>query len=325
MRRLPPFPELVAFEAVARQLSFTRAGTELCLTQSAVSHRVRRLERHLGARLLHRLNPGVALTSEGQALLCELAGILDALGRLGTRGRRTLRIAAGSALCGWWLAGRLGEFLNAHPGLSVDLVPVETGDSPPPGVDVRILWVAPGEDAATSTQSPLFHERVFPVCSPRLLPGGRPLSNAVALGQMTLLHKGAVSIGEWSWPLWLDRLGVTPAARAGSEMRFAEMGLVLAAAVDGAGVALARSLLVADTIRAGRLVVAIANVTPMTSSKRHVARWSSARNDDPDVLSFVHWITDQAARTLSEPVESLPSGGMDVPQIRPRSLRAVGL
>src|SRR5262245_46101662 len=125
MRRLPPFAELVAFEAVARHLSFTRAAAELCLTQSAVSHRVRRLEEHLGTQLIRRLNPGLALTDAGAALLPELASVLDRLEALQGRRERRLRVAAGSALCTWWLARRLPEFMSQRPGLSIELVPIE--------------------------------------------------------------------------------------------------------------------------------------------------------------------------------------------------------
>src|SRR5690242_11799260 len=110
MRRLPPLPELVAFEAVARLHSFTRAAAELSLTQSAVSHRVRRLESHVGTLLLRRLNPGIELTDAGRALLPRAAAALDALAEIGDRvgqGERRLRVCAGAALCTWWLAGRL--------------------------------------------------------------------------------------------------------------------------------------------------------------------------------------------------------------------------
>ena len=125
MRRLPPIPEMVAFEAVARHLSFTQAAVELCITQSAVSHRVRRLEKYFGARLIQRLNPGLALTDAGAALLPELSALLDDFAQLGVRGERRLRVAAGSALCTWWLAGRLPLFMKERPGVTIELVPIE--------------------------------------------------------------------------------------------------------------------------------------------------------------------------------------------------------
>ncbi len=299
MRHLPPFPELLAFEAVARHLSFTRAAVELNLTQSAVSHRVRRLEEHLGERLFNRLNPGLMLTEVGLALLPQLSECLDGLARLGTKKSRRLRVGAAGALSSWWLVGRLPSFLAQQPTLSVELLPLEANQPLPPNLDLWIVWVGEGEDAATPKQQPLFTEQVFPVCSPRLLPGGRPLRDAQALGQMTLLHKASGSAGEWSWPLWMKRLCVNASTSAARELHLADMATVLAAAVEGAGVALSRSLLVQDALEAKRLVVAVAGVKTMPSSKRHVARWPSRNIDDPDVAAFVAWLEAESATTVS--------------------------
>lgn len=299
MRRLPPFPELVAFEAVARHLSFTRAAEELCLTQSAVSHRVRRLEEHLGSPLIRRLNPGLVLTEAGTALLPGLVAALDGLAQLGQPAERRLRVAAGSALCTWWLAGRLPGFMARRPGVSVELMSVEQAQAAIPHADVRILWVAPGEEPRGPTQMPLFNEQVFPVCSPALLPGGTPLRDVQALARLPLLHKATHGLGEWSWPVWLERLGGQPGAPPRSELRFAEMGLVLSAAVDGAGVALSRSLLVHDALVSGRLVVPLVGVEPMRSTKKHVARWPSAKAADPDIRAFVEWLVAEAMQTLA--------------------------
>jgi LysR family transcriptional regulator, glycine cleavage system transcriptional activator len=195
MRRLPPFPELVAFEAVARHLSFTRAAAELCVTQSAVSHRVRRLEQHFGVQLIQRLNPGLKLTDAGAALLPELTATLDTLSHLGVRRDRRLRVTAGSALCTWWLAGRLSKFMAQRPGISVELVPVENGSASMPEADVRIVWVAPDDAEPSSVQAPLFSEEVFPVCSPRLLPNGVPSRDPQVLSTLPLLHKAAGADG----------------------------------------------------------------------------------------------------------------------------------
>jgi LysR family transcriptional regulator, glycine cleavage system transcriptional activator len=281
MRRLPPFAELVAFEAVARHLSFTRASQELCITQSAVSHRIRRLEQHFGTPLIRRLNPGLALTERGVALLPGLAAALDGLSRLGSSDERRLRVAAGSPLCTWWLAGRLSGFIAQRPGVSVDLVPIESLHAPIPEVDVRILWVGPGEDLTGPRQARLFAEYVFPVCSPKLLPDGLPLRDAQQLAGLALLHKTANATGEWSWSVWLDRLGVQPSVDAGaqrrSELRLADMGLVMVS---------------------GRLAFAVADVEPMVSVKKHVARWPSAKASDADVKAFVEWLVAEAGRTL---------------------------
>ena len=299
MRQLPPFAELVAFEAVARNLSFTLAANELHLTQSAVSHRVRRLEEYLGSLLIRRLNPGLALTEAGAALLPGLVGVLDELAQIERPAERRLKVSAGSALCTWWLAGRLPGFMAQRPGVSIDLIPVDQAQVSMPQADVRILWVAPSEEPRGPTQVPLFNEQVFPVCSPALLPGGQPVRDAQALLRLPLLHKATHGMGEWSWSVWLERLGCQPSAKPRSELRFAEMGLVLSAAVDGAGVALSRSLLVHDALASGRMVVPLAGIEPMRSTKKHVARWPSSKKNDADVRAFVEWLATEAAQTLA--------------------------
>src|SRR5262249_15122581 len=161
--------------------------------------------------------------------------------------------------------------------------PVSVESTLPRDLDVRILWVEGGADEANAKQTPLFTEQVFPVCSPKLLPGGRPLRDPAALAKLTLLHKHSGAAGEWSWPVWLQRLGIDPARHQTKELQLAEMGLVLSAAIQGAGVALSRSLLVHDALRAGRLVFALDRFQPMVSSKRHVARWPTANVGDEDV------------------------------------------
>lgn len=304
MRKLPPFPELVAFEAVARHLSFTKAARELFITQSAVSHRVRRLEKFFGTQLIRRLNPGIKLSAAGQGLLPELSSALESLARLGeresARNERRLRVAAGSGLCNWWLTRRLPAFMSAHPGISVEIVPLENDATSIPHVDIRILWVDAGHEPATPTQAPLFAEYVFPVCSPRLLPGKRTMKNREALNSLPLLHKTAHAQGEWSWPVWFERLGVDRKSSKKGELRFADTGLLVSAAVDGAGVALTRSLLAYDALVSGTLVVPIAGFEPMVLSKKHVARWRRDRADDPDIKAFVDWIVAEAAVTIAK-------------------------
>ncbi|MGE0723373.1 MAG: LysR substrate-binding domain-containing protein [Alphaproteobacteria bacterium] len=315
--RLPPFPALVAFEAVARLGSFTRAAAELGLTQSAVSHRIGRLERHVGARLIERLNPGIALTAAGVAILPDLRRALDLLAAL-DRGaaaparRPALRIGVGSALATWWLARRLGRFVAERPAIPIELVPFENADEAARSdVDLRILWVGAGAARRTVTQRPLFREWVFPVCHPSLLPGGRPLRTAADLSSLPLIHKGPDEAprgrradqegAEWRWRTWLGRATAPPA------LRFREVGAALAAAAEGGGVALGRTLLVHDAIVDGRLAPALPPTERMRSAKVHVARWPRAASDDRRVRAFVDWLAGEASATIADRVGPTPA------------------
>lgn len=299
-RRLPPFGPLIAFDAVARHRSFTRAADELGVTQSAVSHQVRRLEEFLSLRLLKRLNPGVELSEDGARLQSELAPLLDGIAGLepGLRrrpGRQTLRVGAGSSLAAWWLVRRLRSFHALHPDIGIEFVPVEAEAVGEPSPDVRILWTTLPESRATSLQAPLFRERVFPVCAPSILPRGKPLSDSAALLELPLIQKGQAPTGEWSWPCWFRKLGLKRTAPRG--LVLGDMGLCLTAAVEGAGVAIGRSLLVGDSISDGRLVPALATPPDVLSTKVHIARWSPDLIGDRNTQTLVGWLAQAAEET----------------------------
>ncbi|MGL4636589.1 MAG: LysR substrate-binding domain-containing protein [Beijerinckiaceae bacterium] len=300
MRRLPPFGPLVAFDAVVRHRSFTRAADELGVTQSAISHQVRRLENFFGLKLLKRLNPGVEPTENGSKLLVDLAILLDGMAGLepGLRqrsGKQTLRLGVGSSLATWWLVRRLRSFHALHPDIEIDLVPTEIGAKNDPSLDVSIEWTTLAESRATSLQTPLFREHVFPVCSPLLLPDGKPLSDPTALLDLPLIQKGHSATGEWSWSFWFRKLGLTRAEPRG--LVLGNMGLCLTAAAEGGGVAIARSLLVSDAISERRLMPALAGTPDVLSTKVHVARWSAKRTGDRDTEVLVSWLTQAATET----------------------------
>ena len=306
MRRLPPFAPLVAFEAVVRLGSFTRAAAELGLTQSAVSHRVRGLERHLGSALIERLNPGLRVTPAGAALMPRLTEALELLAGIdaratGSRGVPPLRLGVGAALATWWLARRLPLLRARAPGIAIELVPFENADEADRAdVDLRVLWVGAAEAGETKTQRPLFRETVFPVCRPSLLPAGRAVASPAALRALPLIHKGSADDGsgeEWRWSSWLGggRGHATPAPA----LRVREIGQALAAAVEGGGVALGRSLLVHDAIADGRLVRALPVERRMICGKVHVARWSRALIGDRRVATVVGWLAAEAERAVS--------------------------
>jgi LysR family transcriptional regulator, glycine cleavage system transcriptional activator len=307
IRRLPPFAPLMAFDAVARHGSFTRAADELGVTQSAISHQIRRLEEFFGVKLLKRLNPGVVLSDDGARLHLELAPLLDGLAALapslGQRsGQKVMRLGAGSSLAAWWLVRRLRAFRELHPDIEIDFVPIESNADGEQHLDVRILWTTLAESHATALQAPLFHEDIFPVCAPSLLPSKKPLPHPAHLLNMPLIQKGQNPAGEWSWAFWFRQLGIQHEQPRG--LVLGDMGLCLTAAVDGGGVAIGRSLLVADAIREGRLMPALATTPVVHSTKIHIARWSQERVGDRDTEVLVNWLT-RAAHETSRDTQSI--------------------
>ncbi len=303
MHRLPPFAPLVAFDAVMRHLSFTRAAAELGVTQSAVSHRLAQLEDHFGTALFHRLNPGLEPTPAGRALAPALRDALDRLAglerhvRRPAAGRSVLRVGAGAALSRWWLVRRLADFAAGHPDIRLELVTVGS-EAAGRETDIWLRWLPRDQARRTTVTRPLFAETVFPVCHPRLLARGRTLAD------LPLLHKGRPEGqgAEWNWSTWAGRLGLQRPDMAGAaDLGFDEIDTALSAAAEGAGVALGRSLLVHDALADGRLARVLAPSWDMPSSKVHVATWRPDLIGDPALGRFVAWAIAETARTMAAP------------------------
>ena len=203
-----------------------------------------------------------------------------------------LKVGVGAALADYWLVRRLPDFAQTHPGISVELAVREAdAHARSTDLDVAVLWQPAAGLRPTSTQRLLFREHVFPVCHPRLLPGQRPLTDVTRLKSLPLLHKGRAGEdrgAEWSWTTWFERLGLGRPPPA--EIRFATIATAIAAALAGNGIVLARSLLVQDALRDGRLVRVLPQSWDVPSSKVQVVRWPPAMAGDPRVKAFVRWI-----------------------------------
>jgi LysR family transcriptional regulator, glycine cleavage system transcriptional activator len=297
MRALPPFDALVAFESIARLGSVTLAANELRLTQSAVSHRLKRLESFMGAVLLDRHRTGLTPTPAGDVLRSEVVKLLDDMAALRARSRvagqsSVLRAGGRAALSHYWLIRRLPRFTAAHPDIKIEIIDINTEAQARAGdVDAQIRWLPKASALSTSTQRILFEESVLPVAAPHLLPGGSSLSDVAMLANLPLLHKGPPGRqdgAEWSWASWFDRLGLDVTVPDG--LRFDTISMSLAAALDGAGVALGRTLLVHDAMNEGRLVRILPAKWDMPSSKVHVIRWPAVLSGDARVTRFTAWI-----------------------------------
>lgn len=307
MRDLPPFDALVAFEAVLRHGSMIAAAAELGVTQSAVSHRLRRLEAFVGTPLFLRLNPGLAPTAAGKALAEGLVEVLAGMAGMRARCRAAaaparLRVGVGAALAQHWLVRRLPAFATTYPEIDVELALLTScGTVRAANLDVRLLWLPEAEARASSTQYSLLREKVFPVCRPELLPSGRPLAEPQALVRLPLLHKGRESgpdaAPEWTWRTWFARLGLGESVPRG--LRFDDIGPAIGGALEGTGVVLGRSLLCADALMDGRLARVLPSYWDVPCSKVHVATWSVAGIGDSRIHAFVRWIGEAAEGSIA--------------------------
>ncbi len=248
MVRSIPLNALRAFEASARNLSFTRAGEELCVTQAAVSHQVKALEARLGVRLFRRLPRGLAITDEGLALLAPVA---EAFGRIGGalerfeggRLREVLTVGVVGTFAVGWLLPRLQAFSDAHPFVDLRLLTNNNRvDLAGEGLDYAIRF---GDGAWHGVEAErLFAAPMTPLCAPAL--ADRVREPRDLLGERLLRSYRADD-----WPRWFAATGVEAAAVRGPV--FDSSWVMAQAAMRGAGVALAPASMFEDELTAGRL------------------------------------------------------------------------
>jgi LysR family glycine cleavage system transcriptional activator len=288
--RLPSLNGLRAFEAAARHLSFTNAAAELNVTQTAISHQIRRLEEELGIRLFIRQNRTLALTPEARDYL---PGIRAAFNDLRLATDRVLRkdndhvltVSTLASLAAKWLLPRLSAFQEAHPGIDVRittstaLVDFRSGD-----VDAAIRY---GRGQWSGLRADwLMADQLFPVCSPALLTGDKPLRSPEDLANCTLLHTS--SIYDDDWRLWLTAAGLPANISKQPGLTFDLILVTVQAALDGIGVAMGRTSYVEADIAKGRLVVPFKIALPADAGFYLVS--PQARADSPKLRAFRQWL-----------------------------------
>lgn len=252
-RDLPPFAALRAFEAAARHGSFKNAAEELCLTQSAVSHRIKELEDFLGTPLFHRLTRKIVLTEVGGGYLAELTGILDRI-ECATANVRDRDVGGKLAMRGTptfvnrWLLPHLNVFTAAYPGIELHIsTSLDPAEFDREDIDLAVEWNVNARSGVIA--EPFFETASFPVVSPTLLDRCGKLEVPDDLRRVVLLHN---HVGD-TWPEWLSAAGAT-IVNAAAGPRFAHCDLAIQAAIDGQGVALAFAELARFDIEAGRLL-----------------------------------------------------------------------
>ncbi|NQV43590.1 MAG: transcriptional regulator GcvA [Rhodospirillales bacterium] len=291
-RALPPFPAIRAFEAAARHQSFKAAAEELCVTQSAISHQVKGLEKFLGVRLFRRKANGVEVTRSGTNYFDELAQILDRLNDStekvkGIELSGTLSLCATPAFTSRWLLPHMGSFNYAYPEIEMEVTTTENPMAfPEEGVDVLIQY---GQKPMKGYRTdPFVSTTRFPVCSPEFIEKGPVIKNPEDLVQVNLLRD---VVGD-DWVNWF--------ACAGSKVpekikgpRFAHCELTMKAAEEGLGVALAYGFLISDEIANGKLVKLFDLETP--PKVIYSLTCSESRSNHSRIAVFRNWIIAESA------------------------------
>jgi LysR family glycine cleavage system transcriptional activator len=280
---------LRAFEAAARHLRFTRAAAELNVTQTAISHQTGGSKTSSACASSCGDSGILLLTRQAQQYLPAVRAAFADL-RLATDrllradGKTVLTVSCLPSLAAKWLVPRLAAFQESHPDIEVRIATsTNIADFRRDEVDLAIRYGSgrwPGLRADW-----LMAEDVFPVCSPALLTGDRPLGQPEDLVHHTLLH---VNLYPDEWLLWLTAAGLPSSLARGPGLTF-DLGLMaLQAAIGGLGVALGRTPFVEADIAAGRLAAPFKVVLPSKAGFYVVMLEQTA--DTLKIAQFRDWL-----------------------------------
>lgn len=292
-RRIPSIEALVAFEAAARHLSFTRAADALSLTQSAVCKQIAALEDYLGVPLFNRIKKRISLTEAGAIYAKRVAEDLDRLERntvsiMSHRGERNvLELAVIPTFGTRWLIPRLTQFHALNPGIVVNLTtrsdPFLFSGTP---FDAAIHFGSPVWPGAIS--HPLFGEEMIPVCSPQLL-RRHPCREPRDLARLPLLHQ---SNRHDAWRRWFEAAGVVDIDVMGGP-RFDLFSMLVEAARAGLGVVLVPRFLALGELESGELVAPFD--LSLSSEMGYFLVYPDPPSANPALQRFTDWLLREAA------------------------------
>jgi LysR family glycine cleavage system transcriptional activator len=290
MAHLPSLQTLRALEAAERLRSYSKAAGELGLTHGAISHRMRELEGLMGVALFRREGNAMAPTEAGAELAAQVRQGLSLLEQAFARTHKPsatskqVVISVVPFLAGSWLVERLPLFRAAHPDVELSVRVTETRvDFNDDGVDIGVRLGAGGWEALECAR--MFDEALTPVCAPDYV-GRVKLEKPEDLQRATLLRN------VWTpWASWFKAAGLDWREPKDGPL-FDDSRVLLRAAVQGQGVALARHWLAVDDVRAGRLV------TPFKLSVRdpwaYWIVWPARRKLSPSAAAFRDWLIGEA-------------------------------
>ena len=294
MRRLPPLKSIQAFEAAARLGSFMRAAEEMHITPSAVSHRIRELERELGLQLFHRIHRSIVISDAGKRYAEEISeafGRMEAATLAASVGGKSdlLTVHVVPSFAAQWLMPRMARFSAVTPdtdvrlNASTDLVDLADGV-----VDFDIRYGHILEQAGIVVEK-LPRETIVALCSPKLAAGRAGIRKPRDLSHHMLIH------GEMNLYRWRDWQRDHPDVELNLPRgpRFDRTFMAITAAIDGLGVCLESFMLAERELESGRLVLPFGKQGPRIHCHSLVYLASRARL--PKMKLFREWLFDALA------------------------------
>lgn len=293
-RRLPPLTGLTAFEAVARLGSFTRAASELGVTQAAVSRQIHLLEEMLGFDLFRRLHRRVELTEKGRSLSTTTTTAFNLIAETVSEISReetpdSVTISASVAFSHFWLLPKIASFSKAYPGSTLRIVTQDNVVGLEGGGDLAIRY---GNGMWSDGQAELlFDDEIFPVCSQEYAESLGEITDLEELVRHPLISYDIDNPSWTGWNEWLAAFSIEPPKRP-LGMRCSFYTETIYAALNGQGIALGWKRLVQDLLNQKALV----RLTHQSIATRNgyfiVIPKRSAKN--PRVGQFVDWLKGAA-------------------------------
>lgn len=315
--KMPSLRAVKSFVAAAKYQNFTRAAEALCVTQAAISRQIRELESSLGVELFIRSGRTVQLTEAGtmfyDAAYLSFVNIAQAAQRIQNTQqlKQELNVCCTPAFSAFWLSQYLGEFLTDNDDIHIsvistsNLLSASAGDS---GVtpDVFISKINDPRDGFRSI--PIFHDIVYPVCSPSYLEGHPQIIKMKALRDADLLNLtpyGRYQVAEHvDWEVWLRTLGMEIDLSKQSHVFNAnDYNMLVQLAVSGQGVCLGWHHLVDRLVQQGQLV-AVGEKQIVYKEKCHYLTYPEKLESNEAFMKFKTWLLEKIHSTL--PAVAMP-------------------
>ncbi len=292
--RIPPVHALSAFEAAARHGSFALAAEELCITPSALSHRIRLLEEFVGERLFIRDGRNVGLSEFGRRYLDVVRQALRTLTdfpmpRRAASVQPRVKLTLPPTFARYLLVPRLSSFTEQHPDIAVEIylsVPLYDLSLAESDLEVRF---GPGKYPNLQSEK-LFSEPTFVVASPSYLRQAGDISTPEDLQKAALIRSALEP-----WQPWFEAAGLDwPEPSAG--LRVDDLGLLLEAVRHGHGIGLTREHFARELLDSGE-IVRLFDMQTATPPHAYYVVYEKQTTERPEVDTFLQWMKATFSKT----------------------------
>ncbi|WP_409524309.1 LysR family transcriptional regulator [Nitrincola sp. MINF-07-Sa-05] len=302
--KMPSLRAVKSFVAAAKYQSFTRAAEALCVTQAAISRQIRELEAYLGVELFNRSGRAVELTEAGSiffdAAYLSFVNIAQAAERIkgSSNSKQLLTICCTPAFSALWLSRRLPSFFAANPDIDLNVVTTESFLQMEPGIYPDVFINKVTDPRAGYHSVPLFHDLIYPVCTPAYLEAHPDIATLEGLCDTVLLNLspyGRAQIAEHlDWDVWFSffdlELGVRGADSA-HLFNANDYNMLIQMVLNNQGVSLGWHHLVAPLVTEGKLVKPVTESLEL-KEKLHYLTYAENKINNDVFCRFRDWVVD---------------------------------